>query len=180
MKTYQSIALWSILLLCTCTNVTIYSDYDKRIDFKNYKTYSICVDDLQVTNINQPIYDNTFNRNYIRNAIAHEMNLIGYKEDEFNSDLFVSFRIIIDEKQATVKNCSGTGVYDYWPDCRINTYQYTEGTLVISVSDVAKNQVVWQGSATGFVDIPPDKMEKIIEKIVNQIFQKFPTNMDKK
>lgn len=174
MKTYKIFTVFSILLLCSCTNVTVYSDFDKRIDFKNYKTYFICVDDMEVTDLDQPIYDNTFNRGYIRNAITAEMNFAGYKMDEFNPDLFVSFRIVINKKQTSVRTCSGIGAYDYWPDCRINTYDYTEGTLVIFVSDVKKNQVVWQGSALGILNIPPQKMKKIIDRTVQQIFKKFP------
>ena len=164
----------SIFFLCSCTDIAVYSDYDKQVDFSKYTTYFICSEAMEVKNLNYPMYDNTFNRNYIKEGILAEMNKIGYQEVDLNPDLQVNFQIIINDKLMTIKNCSGIGVYDYWPDCRINTYDYTEGTLIIYVSDINKNQIIWQGSAMGILDVTPEKIKKVIDKTVIQIFKDYP------
>ncbi len=162
-----------LILLFGCSEVDIYSDFDNDIDFSDYTTYTIS-EDLGVEYKNYPNYDNDFNRKRIKKAIEFEMNKRGYILDEINPELAAGFQIIIKDQQITIKNCSGIGMYDYWPQCWINTYNYTEGSLVIHVSDIKKNQVIWQGSAIAVLKYKPTKVKIEIDNIVKDIFKKYP------
>jgi hypothetical protein len=174
MKTYILLAISCLLILCTCTDLAVYSDYDIQKDFTSYKTYLICSEDIEVKDKNQPMYDNTFNRKHIKKAIQTELNNMGYQEVESNADIQVNFQIIIKDRNKTIKTCSGAGVYDYWPNCSISNYDYTEGTLVINISDIKENQIIWQGTAIGILNINPKKIKKVIAKTVKEIFQNYP------
>jgi hypothetical protein len=169
-----------LFVIYGCTDLNIYSDFDEQIDFSIYNTYKICIEDLEVGHKNFPDYDNNFNRNRIKNAIEYEMNKIGYQLDEINPEIQVGFQIIIKDQQMSVKSCSGIGVYDYWPQCWINTYEYTEGSLLIYISEIQKNQIIWQGSASAVLNIEPQKLKKNIAKIVGQIFKGYPTKKELK
>lgn len=175
------ISVYSCLLIFGCTEVSIYADHDNQIDFTNYKTFSVCADDIEVVNKNHPVYDNVFNRKRIKKMIIDEMTQLGYELDEVNSELKIGFQIIISNHQFMASDCGGYNLYEYWNQCKITTYNYTEGTLVIHASDVKKNQVIWQGTANSVLDIPPKKIKKVINKTVKQIFEKYPIkNSEKK
>lgn len=162
------------IILSACTGITIRSDYDSQVDFNNYKTFTLCQADLQVENENQPLYDNSLNRSRIKKAIEEDMMDKGYVLDDATPQLLAGFHIVIKDRTVMTSNCRGFEEYQYWPECRVNTYYYTEGTLIIYITDISKNQIIWQGSAEGVLNIDPDKMEKTIAKTVSDIFKKFP------
>lgn len=171
----KNICLFFIyIFLSACTGLTIRSDHDSQVDFKKYKTYTLCQADMQVEDEKQPLYDNSLNRNLIKKAIENEMNSRGYVREDTSPELLAGFHIIIKDRTVMSSNCRDFGQYQYWPECRINTYFYTEGTLIIYVTDISKNQVIWQSSAEGVLDIEPREMERVINITVSEIFKKFP------
>lgn len=157
-----------------CTGLAVRSDYDSQVDFKSYNTYTLCMADLQVENEKQLLYDNSLNRSRIKNAIANEMDRIGYVQDDTAPQLLAGFHIVIKDRTLMSSNCRDFAEYQYWPECQVNTYYYTEGTLIIYVTDISKNQIIWQGSTEGVLDIEPRDMEKAVNRTVMQIFEKYP------
>lgn len=162
------------VILSACTGLAVRSDYDSQIDFKSYKTYTLCLADQQVENKDQPLFDNSLNRNRIKKAIENEMNRLGYVREDSAPQLLAGFHIIIKDRTVMSSNCRDFGEYQYWPECQVNTYYYTEGTLIIYVTDISKNQVIWQGSAEGVLDMEPRDMEKAVNRTVSKIFEKYP------
>lgn len=68
----------------------------------------------------------------------------------------------------------GTGYY--WPYRRgpmTDVYQYTEGTLIIDMLDAKTEKLIWRGWATRVIDKPSIPQQQL-EKILGQIFNKFP------
>ncbi len=162
------------MALLSCNTATIESEYDPQADFSSYQTYTVCMDDLDTVDGEHPLYDSPENREYVSNAIAMAMDERGYAWSEASPDLHVGFQIMLEDREVTVTQCSGYANKEYWPECTLNTYHYVEGTLVISVSDLATNQVIWQGSANGILNTPDAKMKKLIDKTVQQIFEQYP------
>lgn len=163
-----------VFFLYGCTGLTILSDHDSAIDFASYKSYTLCRSDTKVANETQPLYDNSLNRSRIKKAIEAEMNELGYQQNDSTSELLTGFHIVIKDRSVMTSQCHDFEYYQYWPECTVNTYFYTEGTLIIYVTDISKNQIIWQGSAEGILDIKEKDMEKVIRKTVDEIFEKYP------
>ena len=150
----------------------IVSDHDKYADFRAYRTFSVCLSDPEPGNEHAE-YDNAANRALVKQAVESEMSG-WYTQNDSVPDLMAGFRIIIKDKKLTYMNCRDGDNYSTWPECRLETHKYTEGTLVIYVTDTRKGQVIWQASATGALADSPGGDEKLIRRTVSALFDEFP------
>ena len=173
MKKSFWVIIFSLLVSCKATESVI-SNYDETIDFNAYSTFVICVDDLFVENTSFPNYDNNMVREFISNAVEKEMIDFGHKTNVLNPQLQAGFKITIEEQQNTFKNCDYNNSLDYWQNCTICTETYTEETLIVYVSDIKKNQVIWQGSINCSLNKPKKSLENYINSIVNTLFKHYP------
>lgn len=177
-KKLWQLAAFTGLLLAGCSGTDLQSDFDKEADFSGYRTFTVCLSDMDVESEGRPAYDNERNRNLVRAAIEAEMKQRGYTETDSAPELQAGFHIAIEDKQVSFQNCSGRVEYNYWPECRMETYRFTEGTLIIYVTDLKKNQIIWQGSLSGVLSEADGNDEKLIGKIVTKIFERFPVAAD--
>lgn len=161
-------------MVLSCSSAKIVADHDPDINFNDYETYTFCMEDMTIENSKYPEYDNDFNRNLIKEAIEAEMEARGYVADASQPQLQVGFRFVIRDEEFSVSNCFDESEYSYWAACRIETYQYTEETLVIYVSDLNKNQVIWQSSMVKSLSASPKKLKRKIEETVKKIFKEYP------
>ena len=162
------------LIVQSCTNVDFQSEYDNHIDFTAYQTYAICTDDLETTDTEHVQFDNSENRIRISEAMVTELNRIGYREDAENPQLEAGFNIVLNDQQVEVKSCGSEEENEYWSGCRIDIHEYTEGTLVLRLTDLEKSQVIWEGSAKGVLISDQKKLLKIIDQTIEQLFSTFP------
>lgn len=177
MKTFKLISLFSFILLFGCASTsqyTILSDFDEAVDFNNYKTFVICIDDLFVENTKYPKYDNNYVRQLIGQEIENQMIGKGYKTNVLRPELQAGFQILIVEEEATFTNCNLQEDYNYWQSCTINTVTYTDETLVLYVSDLQKNQVVWQASISCDLNKPKNALNDYVMDLVESLFDKYP------
>ena len=171
---FKSIAwLYAILIVFSCTNVEFQSEYDSQVDFNQYGTYAICTDDLDIVDLNHSQFDNLENRLLIAEVMTSELNAIGFFENADEPDLEAGFKIIIKDQLAEVKSCGSDQENEYWTGCKIDIHEYTEGTLVLRLTDLDKKQVVWEGSAKGILINDQEKLQQIIERTVEQLFSTF-------
>ena len=161
------------MLLTACSGTEVASDYDKHVDFSSYKTFSVCLLDLEVENKDKLVYDNPVNRVVVKQAIETEMKK-RYSLNDTAADLLAGFHIAIKDNKFTYLNCRGGDNYRTWPECKLDTREYTEGTLIVYVTDLKKDQVIWQASASGVLDDALVKDEKLIRKTINRLFDEFP------
>ena len=169
--------LISLLLSNSCHTTEVNSDYDSKINFSSYKTFSVCLDDFQINSYKHPEYNSEKMKNQLKNAIESEMQKY-YKVDDASPELHVGLNVKIEDKKLTYRSCDSKSVYHEWPECRLKTYEYTEGTLLIFVADVSKNQLIWQASITGITSNDLIENEKLINRLVQNLFQKFPLYKD--
>lgn len=165
-----------VVLWEACTDSQIKAEYDPETDFSSYKTYTVCTADMEVENQAHPAYDNVANREQIKQALQQAMNNRGYIENNTNPQLLVGFHIALKDRQIHVADCKGENEYKYWEGCKISTYTYTDGTLVIYVTDLAKNRIIWQGAANSLLDASAEHENavRIIETAVEKIFKEYP------
>lgn len=175
MKTLKILSLILILTLFGCASTSaVISEFDEDADFDNYSTFVLCIDDLFVENTNYPNYDNNKVRAMIGDAIEKQMEHKGHKTNVLNPELQAGFRLVIQQKEASITNCESQGEYEYWKECTIDTVIYTEETLVIYVSDINKNQVIWQASITCDLNRSSGKLEAYVDQLVESLFNEYP------
>lgn len=83
--------------------------------------------------------------------------------------------------QATANTTGGYGYGRYgwgggFSTTQINYDEYTDGTLFISMIDLAEKQLVWQGRATKTIDegASADKKDANITYGMEQVFKNYP------
>ncbi len=167
----------SLVFNCASTEVVI-SEFDETINFDAYSSFVLCVEDLLVEYENNPGYDNPEVRDLIGTEIEKQMIKRGHKLDVMNAELQAGFELILESNELTFENCNSYGEYEYWDETTIETFVYTEETLVLYVSDMGKNQIIWQASIVCDLNISKKRLPEYINEIVDMVFNEYPRVVD--
>jgi uncharacterized protein DUF4136 len=165
-------------------SLQVTSDYDKSVDFQQYKTFALYkAEKLSNASISQ------LNQERIFNSIRNEMQKKGFTETGINPDLLLNPVAIIKDK---VSVSPGTDYYGYGGVYRpygpgysfsatsYNIQHYKDGSLIIDLIDAASKKLVWQGIGNSEIDKPIKDPETQIPKAVQMIMADFPPGMNKK
>ena len=178
MKTLHQLCFIGLAILFSCASTeSVLSEFDETIDFNKYSTFVLCIDDLFVENTKYPNHDNNTVRELIGEAIVTQMQNKNHKTNVLNPQLQVGFDLIVEEKEATFTNCEVKDEYNYWQDCTINTEIYTEETIVVYVSDLSKNQIIWQASLTCNLNRSKSRLKGYIHELVDTLFSEYPKGL---
>ena len=180
--------LLTTLCLTSCSGVKVTTDYDKTIDFNQFKTYSY----YGWTEESDKILTR-FDKERIENAFGDEFAKRNIEYVEKDGELIVSLFIVVEQKTSTTAytnhfNTGGLGYYDYDYDYDVgwggvgmgtstthfNERQYEVGTLVCDVFSSDSKKLIWQGVGEGTVDADPKSNDTGIPKAVAAIMAKFP------
>ncbi len=162
-----------ILQGCATTSEVIY-DYNLDIDFDKYNTYVLCVEDLTVENSLYPNYDNPSTREYIASAVENEMQLRGHKTNVLDPQLQAGFRLVVTEEDVSFQSCSYSEELEYWENCKVEHATYLRETLILYVSDMNTNKMVWQASIVCDMNRSKKKLESYINETVALLFDTYP------
>lgn len=170
--------LFAFGILTSCATIDVATDYDKEVNFDQYKTYAFYkpgIDQAEISDLD---------KKRILRAIDFELSQKGMTKSE-NPELLVSIFTQTKEKVNIYQNDFGYGwgwnPY-FWGGGAGRTTSYTniEGTLFIDLIDEQKNELVWQGLGTGVLTQKMERKEEKIREIVDEILQEFPpTEKDK-
>ena len=181
MKFIKPLLLTLVILFSSCSAVKVAVDYDRKVDFKKYKTfafYKTGIDKAEISDLD---------KKRILRAIESELSLLGLVKSE-NPDMLVSIFTKSREKvDVNQNNNFGYGFGWGWNpwmgngmNRNVNVSQYTEGTLFIDFIDKQKKELVWQGIGTGALKIQNrEKKEARIKEFVKEIVSKFPPGKNK-
>ncbi|WP_041523705.1 DUF4136 domain-containing protein [Gilvimarinus agarilyticus] len=150
-------ALISAFLLSACTTAPtphIQSHADKDTDFSAYQTFSL-TSSPEVSVYGEPT---PFTQD-MADAIAHELSKKGYQQVPSDGDLFINFRLEIDNDVEAFNNAvpvtpDRVGYYRSWSSLYGPLPQEREGgttritytgVINIDVVDREANHAVWQG-----------------------------------
>lgn len=173
MRTIRILPLLLFLIGCA-TPSNLSSEYDESIDFDDYSSFVLCVEDLFVENTDFPQYDNVEVRSLIGGEVESQMIQKGYKNNVSKPELQAGFRIILSKEEVVFTNCDFQTEYKYWESCTINREIYTRETLVAYVSDIEKNQVIWQAKIDCDLNKSPNALKKHVKEIVSKVFETYP------
>lgn len=175
MKTLKHFSFIVLLMLFGCASTeAVLSEFDESVDFDQYNTFVLCIDDLFVENTLYPEYDNNEVRRLIGDAVENQMEVLGHKTNVLDPQLQAGFRLIVEKKEATFYNCEINDEYNYWRESTIDTIVYTEETLVVYVSSFEKNQIIWQASLTCNLNRSEAKLKAYVNELVETLFNEYP------
>ena len=186
------------VMLYSCNTVKVVSDKDSSIDFSEYKTaeYYGWAD-------NSDRILNSLDKNRLEEAFGTEFKSRGLSlVEKGEGDMIISLYIITERKTETVANTTSNnmggmggygmggygGYYGYGPSYgwggghSTTTYSerdYNEGTLIVSVYDAKKKELIWEAVGTKTVDEDPKSPEENIQKAVAKIMLEYPVQPTK-
>lgn len=181
--------IFSLLLitvvLAACSSVKITTDYDKTIDFTQFKTFEYYGWADESDKILNPL-----EKERIERSFGDELRARGLEYVESDGDLMVALYIMTQEKtqyNATTTGMGYSGYYGHGPGwgwgsgyrvgmatTTVSEYNYTVGTLVIDMFDAENERLIFESIATGTVDENPQNREKNIPKTVARIMAPYP------
>ena len=183
MKTLRLLPLFAVIVLLTsCSTVRVASDYDKNINFNDYKTFAFYkpgIDQAEISDLD---------KKRVLRAIESEMMAKGYTKSE-DPAILVSIFTKAKERINVYQNNFGFnggwgGFWGPWAGPwgwnggfynNNSISRTTQGTLYIDLIDSNKNQLIWQGQGTApLVSGDVDKREERINLIVKEIMQVYP------
>lgn len=161
------------LVLTSCSSVRVVADYDKQVNFDNFKTFAFYKKGIDKAEISD------LDKRRILKAIETEMLAKGFTKSE-NPDLLVSIIASSREKIDVYNNFYGAGWGWGWNPYFYGNYNTvstsTEGVLYIDLIDANKKELVWQGQGVGYLSVSNniEKKEARIKEFVSTILEKYP------
>ena len=159
------------LFFLGCSAPTITSNYDKQVDFSLYHSFTF-MPRMQNPQPTHPEYDNPETRKLIHDAIVRELTALGCQQDGPQADIMVQYEIVI--REMIDPRVDSAVIYKPWVDTKIDSFNYTEGLLVIRLIDYREGKMVWQGSLSGILNHKPNKFEKKLERYIAELFSSLP------
>ena len=165
------------VLLSACTSLRVASDFDKDVDFKNYKTYNFYEKGLEKLEVNG------LDKKRMMAAVDTEMQAKGFTKTA-NPDLFVNLVVMKRERTDVYDNGFyspwgwrggwGWGWGPYWGVGIRSFDRYQEGLFIIDFLDPKTKMHVWHGRGDGFnLDSFKNREERINEG-VKEILAQYP------
>jgi hypothetical protein len=176
------LALAALIAGCT-SGPDIRSDYDRTIDFSQYKTYNF----FSPMGIENPNYSTIYG-SIFRESISREMDSRGYTISN-DPDLLINVSARLEDKtKVTTYNDPypagyygyRRGYYDPWYGYGYGTQthvsQYTEGTINIDMVDARAKRMVWEGVGVGRLkeNRSNEEVRQAISDGVATMFEGYP------
>jgi hypothetical protein len=161
--------LLPVLVLTGCFGLSTKSDFDRSIDFTQYRTFGFIEDlaDDQGGKIGDDVIVG-----HIKNSIEKELTAKGMeKVAADDADMLVAYHVIHRNRVAI-----DTYGYRYDPWSYVDVNRYIAGMAVIDLVDNESRETVWRGIANDVVsenkerDSDPER----IDYIINKILKKYP------
>ena len=178
------LAMMIIALMGACASSTkIQSDYDRSVDFSQYKTYGY----YSPMGIENPNYSSLLGQMF-RDAIDVQMKQRGYVKSS-NPDVLINVSARMEDKtRVTTTSNPGmygggyygyrAGMYDPWGGygygSTTHVSQYTEGTVNVDMVDPKLKRMLWEGVAIGRVKDKNDNLRQDIMTGVAEMFEGYP------
>lgn len=161
------------LIVTSCASVRVNSDYDKKVDFSNYKTYAFLkagIDKMEVSDLD---------KKRIMHSVEDVMAIKGFTKSDTPDlliNLFTNEREQVDVNQfnAGWGYSWGYGWNPYFWGGHTAINRYTEGTLFIDLIDAKKKELIWQGEGEGALTKDTHKKDAMVKEFVTKILEQYP------
>jgi hypothetical protein len=172
MKALKLIPLVILLVLASCSSVRVNADYDKKVNFSNYKTYAYLKSSIDKVEISD------LDKKRILRSIDEVMNSKGFSKSE-NPDMLIGIFTKERERVDIYNNAGygwgfGWGWNPYWGMNYNRAYVTQEGTLFIDILDAKSKEMIWQGEGSGNLTKDTHKKDERIMEFVSKILEQYP------
>ena len=190
-----SIAFLTVMLITSCatTDVNIKTLKGDDVDFSSYQSFFLLPeppkDDSDI-----PTLTKSFPRRVVERAVIRELKLRDYREvkDPDMADMLVAIQFSLKDEERTYTrtdyNYSGTGYNSYRYGHRYRSYygyrtfptrstvveQYRKGNMIIDLIDRKENALIWEAFAQGKGETELDAIEAKVNRVVAEIFSRYP------
>jgi hypothetical protein len=167
----------AVLFAVGCSTVQATSDYDRSVNFTQYRTFKMLDGKMLPSSTGAP--PNTLVRDRIREAVQAQLIAKGLTPSDTNPDLLVGFVAGAQRRE----ELEGVGPYDpglgpypgMWGPTDVWTTEYAHGTLVIDLIDARTKKLAWRS----IVEADKNKIADLgspstIQEAVYKAFKKFP------
>ncbi|MBB3123837.1 hypothetical protein FHS04_001346 [Mesoflavibacter sabulilitoris] len=162
------------MVITSCSSVRVAADYDRDVDFNQYKTFAFFKSGIDKAEISD------LDKKRILRAIEAELLAKGYTKSE-NPDMLVSIFTKSNQRVDVYNNSWGFGAWGWgapgwgwgW-NIQPNVSTRTQGVLFVDLIDAKKKELVWQGQGTGYLSSNMEKKEQRIKEFVAKIMEKYP------
>ena len=148
------------------------TDYDRNVDFSQYKTYSWA-----------NIRTESLWTDRIRDTVSSALSAKGWTRVESEGDITIMAMEMTAERR-TLKTYYDTFGGGWgarwgggWGTATTTEQTYTVGTLVLDLFDTKTRMLVWRGSASDTLSSKSDRNIKKLEKGVHKMFAQFPPRL---
>lgn len=174
MKILKFAPLLLLIIFTSCSSVKVYTDYDKNVDFSQYKTFAFYkpgVDKVEISDLD---------KKRVLKSIEAELVAKGFVKSE-TPDLLINF-FTKSREQVDVNTFNSGWGYGWgwgwnpwmWGGNQTSVTRTTNGTLFIDLIDAKKKELIWQGEGEGEIFRNQDKKEERIQEFVKKILEKYP------
>ena len=173
MKTLKILPLFLLFFLISCSSVKVNSDYDKKVDFTQFKTFAFYkkgIDKVEISDLD---------KKRILHSIDDVMTTKGFSKSE-TPDILVNI-FTKEREQVDVNQFNsgwgygwGWGWNPYFWGGNTSVNRYTEGTLYIDLIDAKKKELIWQGEGEGVLTKDTNKKDEAIKEFVTKILEQYP------
>ena len=175
MKTTNFLPLLLLFVLASCSSVSVNSDYDKKVNFTQFKTYAYLkggIDKVQISDLD---------KKRILRSIDEEMATKGITKSETPDMLISIFTKENERVDVYNQNGFGWGWNPYWGMGMgyTSVSRTPEGTLYIDLIDAKNKELMWQGEGTGYLTKDTDKKDERIKEFVSKILAQYPPGSKK-
>ena len=165
-------ALGAVVVVAGCSTLEISTDYDKAIDFSQYKTFSY----RDTGDIKNQLWARR-----IESGLSDALAGRGLKRVESGGDVWlVAHGRLSKQTQINTYNTGwGYGYGWYGGGMGMQTSTVSEipvGTLIVDLVDGTKKELVWRGKATDTLSesASPEDREKKLRDVAAQLFAGYP------
>src|SRR5262245_56306298 len=142
------------------------TDFDPQTDFSKFKTFTLRQAQIEARahELNSPLV-----RKKIEDSIRSQLVAKGMTEVQNRPDLVVNFRFGAANKTQIESFPAGR----WGLRRRVETFRFTEGTLVVNLMETEGRELVWRGIYRDDENNPGKISEKIPDD-VKKLFSDFP------
>lgn len=164
--------MWGLIMvvaICTIMAAKVTVDWDHGTNFSQFKTYAWA----KGTPAKNPLMDQR-----IVAAIDKELAAKGLQkvDDVANADLAVLYHAAVSAQTQLNTMDMGPGWGWNWGGGMSTTTveQIPTGQLSVDIGDAKTKKLLWLGSASETLSDKPEKNTEKIDKVVGEMFKKFP------
>lgn len=166
----------TVALLVGCaSSPRIVTNSDPDANFEAFETYNF-VQPLSSDNGNA----RTLTSSFLIEATIRELQSHGLKPAGHNPDLLIDFLVSTDVSDLPRQVPLVNPHYATWTsynmrNSTLHATQRTEGTIAVNIIHNAKQQLIWEGAATGMVtESRRDNLQQTVHDAIVDIFAEFP------